>query len=155
MADYQKYFASEYTREEFDEALARRMSNIKEYTEIKQMEYNAITHHNDPAYASNKKHFKAEEDPLPDYLGKYFSRIIRITRLREVRVGLDVLLRPPAGRAILHVLSEFSGVFAFDIDHKPHDRGNADANAEINRMKAWRSVLKCSCQSVHDMQSFC
>jgi len=85
---YQKYFASEYTREEFDEALARRMSNIKEYTEIKQMEYNAITHHNDPAYASNKKHFKAEEDPLPDYLGKYFSRIIRITRLREVRVLL-------------------------------------------------------------------
>lgn len=42
-----------------NEALARRMSNIKEFTEIKQMEYNAITHHNDPAYASNKKHFKA------------------------------------------------------------------------------------------------
>ena len=85
---YQKYFAAEYTREEFDEALARRMSNIKEFTEIKQMEYNAITHHNDPVYASNKKHFKAEEDPLPDYLERYFSRIIRITRLREVRVLL-------------------------------------------------------------------
>lgn len=52
------------------------------------MEYNAITHHNDPAYQSNKKHFKAEEDTLPRYLQKYFSRIIRVTRLREVRVLL-------------------------------------------------------------------
>ena len=52
------------------------------------MEYDAITHHNDPAYASNKKHFKAEEDELPSYLKPYFSRIIRITRLREVKVLL-------------------------------------------------------------------
>lgn len=52
------------------------------------MEYNAITHHADPVYASNKKHFKAEEDPLPDYLLPYFKRVIRITRLREVRVLL-------------------------------------------------------------------
>ena len=60
---YEMYFSA-YTRNEFDEALERRMSNIKEFTEIKQMEYNAITHHNDPAYESNKKHFKAEEDAL-------------------------------------------------------------------------------------------
>ena len=84
---YDMYFSA-YTRDEFDEALERRMSNIKEFTEIKQMEYNAITHHNDPTYASNKKHFKAEEDGLPGYLQKYFSRIIRVTRLREVRVLL-------------------------------------------------------------------
>lgn len=84
---YEMYFSA-YTRDEFDEALVRRMSNIKEFTEIKQMEYNAITHHNDPAYESNKKHFKAEEDGLPGYLQKYFSRIIRVTRLREVRVLL-------------------------------------------------------------------
>ena len=84
---YEMYFSA-YTRNEFDEALERRMSNIKEFTEIKQMEYNAITHHNDPAYESNKKHFKAEEDALPRYLQKYFSRIIRVTRLREVRVLL-------------------------------------------------------------------
>ena len=63
---YQKYFSA-FTREEFDAALLRRRQNIKEFTEIKQMEYNAITHHADPVYASNKKHFKAEEDPLPDY----------------------------------------------------------------------------------------
>ena len=50
------------------------------------MEYDAITHHADPAYQSNKKHFKAEEDPLPEALQKYFSRVVRITRLREVKV---------------------------------------------------------------------
>ena len=84
---YEMYFGS-YEREEFDEALARRLSNITEFKEIKQMEYDAITHHNDPTYASNKKHFKAEEDELPAYLKPYFSRIIRITRLREVKVLL-------------------------------------------------------------------
>lgn len=84
---YEKFFLA-YTREEFDAALERRLQNIKEFTEIKQMEYNAITHHADPAYASNKKHFKAEEDPIPNYLKPYFNRIVRITRLREVRVLL-------------------------------------------------------------------
>lgn len=84
---YEKHF-SEYPREEFDAALKRRLDNITEFTEIKQMEYDAITHHADPVYASNKKHFKAEEDELPEYLKKYFKRIIRVTRLREVRVLL-------------------------------------------------------------------
>lgn len=84
---YEEFFSS-YSRDEFDEAYERRMSNIKEFTEIKLMEYQAITHHNDPAYQSNKKHFKAEEDPLSSYFSRYFKRIIRITRLREVRVLL-------------------------------------------------------------------
>lgn len=84
---YEKFFTS-FTREEFDEAYDRRMSNIKEFTEIKLMEYQAITHHDDPTYQSNKKHFKAEEDALPEYFKRYFRRIIRITRLREVRVLL-------------------------------------------------------------------
>lgn len=84
---YEKYFTA-YTRAEFDDALERRLKNISEFKEIKQMEYEAITHHNDPAYASQKKHFKAEEDSLPAGMKKYFDRIIRITRLREVRVLL-------------------------------------------------------------------
>lgn len=84
---YEEYF-SRYTREQFDEAYERRMNNIREFTEIKRMEYEAITHHDDPTYQSNKKHFKAEEDLLPEYFSRYFSRIIRITRLREVRVLL-------------------------------------------------------------------
>lgn len=84
---YTKYF-SDYPKEDFLEALHKRRENIREYTEIKQMEYEAITHHADPVFASNKKYFKAEEDSLPDYLKLYFNRIIRITRLREVRVLL-------------------------------------------------------------------
>ena len=84
---YNKYFSA-YTREEFDDALEKRLKDIKEFAEIKQMEYDAITHHSDPAYASNKKHFKAEEETIPDYLKKYFQRVIRITRLREVKVLL-------------------------------------------------------------------
>lgn len=84
---YEEYF-SDYSREEFDAAYERRMNNIKEFTEIKRMEYEAITHHNDPTYQSNKKHFKAEEDVLPEYFKHYFNRIIRITRLREVQVLL-------------------------------------------------------------------
>lgn len=84
---YEEYFSA-YTREEFDEAYERRMNNIREFTEIKRMEYEAITHHDDPTYQSNKKHFKAEEDSLPGYFSHYFKRIIRITRLREVRVLL-------------------------------------------------------------------
>lgn len=83
---YNKYFADRYSRAEFDAALEKRLSNIKEFTEIKQMEYDAITHHADPAYQSNKKHFKAEEDPLPAPLQKYFKRVVRVTRLREVKV---------------------------------------------------------------------
>lgn len=84
---YKKYFTT-FAWEEFCSALSRRRQNIKEFTEIKQMEYNAITHHDDPVYASNKKHFKAEEDPVPDYLKPFIDRVIRITRLREVRVLL-------------------------------------------------------------------
>ena len=84
---YELYFQT-YLRSDFDAALERRLNNITEFKEIKQMEYDAITHHNDPSYASNKKHFKAEEEDLPDYLRPYFSRIIRVTRLREVKVLL-------------------------------------------------------------------
>jgi len=85
---YEMYFAQSFSRPEFDEALAKRQRDIKEFTEIKQMEYDAITHHADPAYASNKKHFKAEEDPLTYPLSKYFSRVVRVTRLREIKVLL-------------------------------------------------------------------
>jgi hypothetical protein len=85
---YEMFFADRYSREDFDKALKKRQENIKEFIEIKQMEYSAITHHNDPSYASNKKHFKAEEEDVPTWLNKYFSRVIRITRLRDVMVLL-------------------------------------------------------------------
>lgn len=49
---YELYF-QKYSRPDFDAALERRLKNITEFKEIKQMEYEAITHHNDPSYASN------------------------------------------------------------------------------------------------------
>jgi hypothetical protein len=54
--------------------------------EIKEMEYAAFTHHADPTYKKDVKYFKAFEDPVPSNLQKYFSRIIKIERLREVMV---------------------------------------------------------------------
>jgi len=62
---YEQFFKEKYSRKEFDDALKNSKPDVKEYTQIKQMEYDAITHHSDPAYASNPQHFKAEEDPLP------------------------------------------------------------------------------------------
>lgn len=82
---YEKYFKN-FSEQEFKEALEKRKKNISEFKEIKQMEYEAITHHNNPTYGINKEHFKAEEETIPDYLKKYFNRIIKITRLREIRV---------------------------------------------------------------------
>lgn len=84
---YEKHFR-DFTREEFEAAYEQRKKNIKKFTEIKRMEYEAIKHHNDSTYQSNKEHFKAEEDDLPTHFKRYFKRIIRVTRLREVRALL-------------------------------------------------------------------
>jgi hypothetical protein len=52
---YEKYFS--VIRGRVDAALERPSDSIREYTEIKQIDYEAITHFNDPKYESNKKHF--------------------------------------------------------------------------------------------------
>lgn len=85
---YDKHFKDKFTREEFDNALKSREEKISEYIEIKEMEYAAITHHDDSLYKAKQDFFKASEDELPDYLKKYFNRIIKIDRLREVMVLL-------------------------------------------------------------------
>ena len=85
---YDKHFKDKFTREEFDNALKNREEKISEYIEIKEMEYAAITHHDDSLYKSKQDFFKASEDELPDYLKKYFNRLIKIDRLREVMVLL-------------------------------------------------------------------
>ncbi|MCL2410344.1 MAG: DUF1998 domain-containing protein [Treponema sp.] len=82
---YENHFTA-YSREEFDKAIENRKRKIKEYIEIKEMEYTAFTHHADPTYKKDVKYFKANEDPVPAYLEKYFSRIIKIERLREILV---------------------------------------------------------------------
>ena len=82
---YNKYFL-QFTRSDFDEALSKRLAGITDYAEFKQMEYDAITNHDDPVYSSNKMNFKAEEEPVPSAWKKYISRVIKISRLREVLV---------------------------------------------------------------------
>lgn len=83
---YQKYFGDKYSYEDFKAAYDRLSQNIKEFTELKEMEYAAITHHEDVEYQHDVKYFKAEEVTLSEHLKEYISRIIKIHRLREVRV---------------------------------------------------------------------
>lgn len=83
---YNQYFADKYSREKFDEAYARLSEDIKEFTELKEMEYATITNHEDAKYQHNVSHFKAEEVQIVSGLKKYFSRVIKLHRLREVRV---------------------------------------------------------------------
>ncbi len=83
---YENYFSNEYSRQEFDKALKARDEKIKEYVVIKEMEYKAFINHKDLEYQKDYKYFKAHEDDVLEYLKKYFSRIIKIERLREVMV---------------------------------------------------------------------
>lgn len=87
---YDKHFKPKYSFQEFKDALKRRDDKIKEYVEIKEMEYSAITHFEDFDY-KREDYFKAEEEVLPSYLEKYFSRIIKVHRLREVLVLLGFM----------------------------------------------------------------
>ena len=47
---YNKYFEEKYSWDEFKAAYDRLSQNIKEFTELKEMEYAAITHHEDVEY---------------------------------------------------------------------------------------------------------
>ena len=85
---YEMFFQANYSRKEFDEAITKSSENVKEFIEIKQREYNAITHHSDPAFSTDPSQFKAEEEVLPQAFTQYFSRVIRVTRLREVKALL-------------------------------------------------------------------
>ena len=51
-------------------------------------------------------------------------------------------MRTPTGTAILHVLSEFLGVFAFYIDDKPEYDRERDADQKIGGVKAGSKRLK-------------
>ena len=65
---YQKYFGDKYSYEDFKAAYDRLSQNIKEFTELKEMEYAAITHHEDVEYQHDVKYFKAEEVALSESL---------------------------------------------------------------------------------------
>jgi len=83
---YENYFKDKYTREDFDNAINKRKKKIKEFMEIKEMEYAAFTRHTEAAYKKDVIHFKVKEETVPVYLQKYFSRLIMVERLREVMV---------------------------------------------------------------------
>lgn len=83
---YNKNFAPKYTFEEFNSAYQRRKEKINTYLNLKEMEYKAITNFKDVDNLKNERIFKAKEEELPNYLKKYFSRLIRLERLREVMV---------------------------------------------------------------------
>lgn len=88
---YDKYFKEKYSLDEYKEALRRRDEKIQEYIEIKEMEYAAITNFEDYEYRNVGKYFKASEEELPPYLEKYFKRLIKVQRLREVMVLLGFI----------------------------------------------------------------
>ena len=81
---YNKNFSDICSYNEFVEALKKKEENIKDYVAIKESEYKAIINHDDPLNKKTPLIFKAEEDTLPPILGQCFSRVIKITRIREI-----------------------------------------------------------------------
>lgn len=84
---YEMYFSA-YSRDEFDDALERRMSNIKEFTEISRWNImpsrtTMIRHINQTRSTSRLRRM-----PCQDICRSISAGIIRVTRLREVRVLL-------------------------------------------------------------------
>lgn len=88
---YEQYFQDKYSKEEFQEALEKRETQIDTYSDIKKMEYEAITHYSKNSGNSVEKYFKAEDESVSDDLKPYIGRIIRIQRLREVLVLLGFM----------------------------------------------------------------
>lgn len=88
---YEKHFKGNYTKADFMDALKRREENIKEYTEIKEMEYQAIVNYKDSEYSQSAQYFKASEEEMLPYLKPFFNRVIKVERLREVMVLLGFM----------------------------------------------------------------
>lgn len=83
---YDKYFSPKFSKEDFLKAYERLEQNIKEFTELKEMEYKSIIGHQSLDLKKGVYYFKAEEEPVLDILKPYISRVIKLHRLREVRV---------------------------------------------------------------------
>lgn len=81
---YNKYFANKWSREEFDKALSKTREEIKDMVEIKKEEYRTIINHKEAENQNKDFYFKAEDEPVSTKLQPYFSKIIKIHRLREV-----------------------------------------------------------------------
>lgn len=93
---YEKYFSPKYSKEEFLESWKKSGAEIGSFADIKSDEYKTIIHHKKTENQNKNFYFKAEDEKVPDKLNPYFSRIIRIHRLREVvaLVGFTRLSAP-------------------------------------------------------------
>lgn len=74
---------SELSFERFEEVYNKVIEGASEYSEIKESEYKSILNHASLP-KNNQSSFMATEEELPSYLEKYFSRLIRIEKVREV-----------------------------------------------------------------------
>ena len=54
----------------------------------------------------------------------------------RVDIRCNVLMRAPAGAAVLHILAELLGVLAFDVDRQPERGGDQNTNHQISGMEA-------------------
>lgn len=81
---YDKYFSEKWSREEFDKALAKTKAEIKDMLELKEQEYQTLINHKAVETKNSDLYFKAEDEVVSDRLKPYFSRIIKVHRLREV-----------------------------------------------------------------------
>ena len=69
--------------DDFIEIYQKVKEGASQYIEIKESEYNSILNHASMP-KNNQSSFLATEEALPSYLSKYFSRLIRIEKVREV-----------------------------------------------------------------------
>ncbi|MDE5589992.1 MAG: DUF1998 domain-containing protein [Acetatifactor sp.] len=88
---YERYFKDRFSEDEFLKAYTRIKEKIKEFVEIKEMEYAAITHHDDLEFKRDYKYFQAEDVQVKPALKRWFSRLVKIHRLREVMVLLGFM----------------------------------------------------------------
>lgn len=72
-----------FSLEEFKEIFEKVSEGVTQYSEIKESEYNSILNHKtiSKSYLSS---FLATDVEVPSYFQQYFSRIIRIEKVREV-----------------------------------------------------------------------
>lgn len=80
---YREIASDELTSEKFREIYDKVAEGVKQFSEIKESEYRSILNHK----SLNQSHlssFLATDEEIPSYFKRYFSRIIRIEKLREV-----------------------------------------------------------------------
>ena len=70
----------------------------------------------------------------------------------RVNVRCDILLVAPPGAAVFHILPEFPGILAFDVNSQPQGSSTAQTHKKISRMEAGQWRLERSGKSIHDMQ---